>query len=83
MWNEFFKEMEKKAIAGAIMPIAMGGLTSMDVSNRIKENKAKMSLSPPVQNSQFELGSPNSYQFEGGKHTELKRTETPNMSMYQ
>jgi len=82
MWKSFFEEMEKRAIAGAIMPLAMGAFAVNDINSRIKENKEKMSLSQN-QGSQFKLSSPTDYQFEGGKHTDLKNTVTPNMSMYR
>jgi hypothetical protein len=83
MWNYFFKEMEKRAFGvGGMMTGLMGAMTAKDISTQLKEQKKKMTLQPPEQLSEYQVGTPNQYQFEGGKHTELKETTMPNSTMY-
>ena len=81
MWKFAFEAMEKKAI-GMVMPLIMGGLTASDIASRSKENIQKNTLRPQAQNNNYKLMSPQAYQFEGGKHTDLKPTRVPHLSTY-
>lgn len=78
--SNFFKELEKIAIpiGGAIV----GGLTAWDINSRVKENKEITKLTPASPPGQVALNNPNQYRFEGGKHTSLKRTTSPHLSMF-
>jgi len=84
IWEETFKEIKK--LAFPIGTALIGGLTAWDVKGRIKENSELANLEPPgspEQNEELKLSRPNAYQFEGGKHTELKPTTNPHLSMYR
>lgn len=81
MWEAFFKEMEKRAfIAGTAI---LGGLTALDVGNQTKEQQSRLKLTPLKQQNNYKLQGTNQYQFEGGKHTDLKETTSPHLSLYR
>lgn len=79
MYKTFFKEIEKNAI---LMSAAIGALTASDVARQTREQDARMRLKPLRQDSQYKLQGSNQYQFEGGKHTDLKETTSPHLSLY-
>ena len=80
MWESFFKEMEKRAfLLGTSM---IGGLTAMDIGTQTKQQQERLKLTPLRQENQYKLKGPNQYQFEGGKHTDLKKTVSPHVSLY-
>ncbi len=80
MWESFFEELEKRSV---LLGTAMvGALTAGDIGRQTREQQAKLRLSPLRQQSQFKLNNPNQYQFEGGKHTDLKETTSPHLSLY-
>jgi len=80
MWNAFFKEMEKRAFL--IGTAVMGAATALDIGSRVKEQQSKLKLTPLKEQSNFQLQGTNQYQFEGGKHTDLKETTSPNSTLY-
>jgi len=84
IWEDTFKEMKK--LAFPIATALVGGLTALDVKSRMKENSELANLNPPnlpEQDEELKLSRPNAYQFEGGKHTEMKPTTNPHLSMYR
>lgn len=80
MWESFFREMEKRAFL--MGTAAVGALTAMGVGGEAKRRKEELSLSPLRQQNQYKLQGANQYQFEGGKHTDLKETTSPHVSLY-
>jgi len=80
MWSSFFEEMEKRAIP--LGTALVGGFTALDIGNKVKEQQENLKLTPLRQNSQYKLQGANRYQFEGGKHTDLKETISPHLSLY-
>ena len=80
MWESFFKEIEKRAFM--LGTSIIGGLTAMDIGRQTKEKQKKLKLTPLRQQTQYKLMNPNQYQFEGGKHTDLKKTTSPHTSLY-
>ena len=80
MWESFFKEMEKRAfLAGTAI---VGGITALDVGSKTREQQNKMKLTPLKEQGNFQLQGTNQYQFEGGKHTDLKETTSPSSTLY-
>lgn len=80
MWESFFKEMEKRAFM--IGTSVVGAATALDIGSRVKEQQARLKLTPLRENNNFQLQGTNQYQFEGGKHTDLKKTTSPHTSLY-
>jgi len=83
MWESFFKEMEKRAFGFG--PAMLGAFTVSDINTQINELKKKSILTPPNQIGQAgsnKLQPANSYQFEGGKYTNMKDIRSPYMSLY-
>ena len=83
MWESFFKEMEKNAIAGLLGNAAIGGLTAMEIADQTKLNKQNNIIQPlRGQSSQFKLQSPNAYQFGGSKRMDSQEKASPHSSLY-
>ena len=78
-WIESFrKELEKNALIGAVAVNA--GLGALEMGGNLSENKAMTKLTPLRKNNQHQLSSSSQYQFEGGKHTNLKSMNQPVLS---
>jgi len=82
-------EMNKLAIGALVGPALIGGLTVMDVAGETQRRKGMVQLNRSTkpagvsgQINQYKLGGPQNYQFEGGKHTNLKTVQTPHSSIY-
>ena len=86
MFNAFFREMEKRSgVGGMVFPALWAASTSSDIAAKTKEDsfKNQAAIKPLRQSSNYKLGNPNQYQFEGGKHLDATQTQTPNMSIYR
>lgn len=76
IWNSFFREMEKVAMAP--MTVAMHSMNLLNLKSKIKQSNQMTTLNPLKQSaSNLKLQSPYQYQFEGGKKTGLTETTTP------
>lgn len=70
IWNSFFKEMEKNAIA-TFMPSVMAGFTALDIGAMSHENNSTTKLTAPgTPRTSSRLAPSNQYRFGGSKRVD-------------